>query len=134
METGSRSDYTRSVTKPYAQVVEAIKEATTKQEGFTVSNVHDIAATLRKAGIEHAPVATIEVCNPKIAAEVLKAEPRLASLIPCRIAVYQQDDKTVVSMIWPSRLMTMFAEKPEVKKTAAQVDEAMKAIVDAATR
>jgi len=127
------NDYTRSVARPYEQVLAAVKEAAQAQ-GFRVSNVHDIAASLRKDGIEREPVATVEVCNSKIAAQVLKAEPRLASIMPCRVAVFQQGNETVVSMVRPSSLMTMFPLKPEVKSAAAQVERSMEAIIDTATR
>ncbi len=99
-----------------------------------MSNVHDIAASLRKDGIQREPYATVEVCNSKIAAEVLKAQPLLGSVMPCRIAVFQQGTGTTVSMILPSKLMTLFPAKAEVQKDAAQVEQSMKAIVDEATR
>ena len=130
---GETNDYTRSVARPYQEVLAAVKEAA-KVQGFRVSNVHDIATSLRKDGIEREPYATVEVCNSKLAAQVLRAEPRLGAVMPCRIAVYQKGDKTVVTMILPSRLMTLFPLQPEVKEAAAQVDRAMKAIIDTATR
>jgi uncharacterized protein (DUF302 family) len=132
-EETEANDYTRSVARPYAQVLAAVKEAAQAQ-GFRVSNVHDIAASLRKDGIEREPLATVEVCNSKIAAVVLNAEPRLGSVMPCRITVFQQGKETVVTMILPSRLMRMFPVKPEVKQAAAEVDRGLKAIIDAATR
>jgi uncharacterized protein (DUF302 family) len=127
------ADYTRWTDRPYDQVYGAVMRAA-KGQGFRVSNVHNIAASLKKDGLDIPPYATIEVCNSRLAAEVLKAEPRLGALMPCRIAVYRQGDRTVVSMVLPSRLMTLFPEKPAVKKAAAEVDRAMKAIVDEATR
>ena len=129
---GETNDYTRSVARPYQEVLAAVKEAA-KSHGFRVSNVHDIATSLRKDGIEREPYATVEVCNSKLAAQVLRAEPRLGAVMPCRIAVYQNGDKTVVTMILPSRLMALFPPQPEVKEAAAQVDRAMKAIIDTAT-
>ena len=131
--TQTANDYTRSVARPYAQVLADVKEAALAQ-GFRVTNVHDIAASLRKDGIQREPIATVEVCNSKIAAEVLSVEPRLGSLMPCRITVFQQGKETVVTMILPSRLMTMFSKKPEVEQAAAQLDRSLRAIVDSATR
>ncbi len=127
------NDYTRSVARSYQEVLSAVKE-TAKAQGFRVSNVHDIAASLKKDGIEREPYATVEVCNSKLAAQVLRAEPRLGTLMPCRIAVFQQGNETVVSMVLPSHLMKLFPEKPAVEEAAAQVDRAMKAIIDTATR
>lgn len=127
------NDYTRTVARPYEQVLAAVKEAAQAQ-GFRVSNVRDIAASLRKDGIEREPLATVEMCNPKIAANLLSIEPRLGSAMPCRIEVFQQGSDTVVTMILPSHLMRMLSEKPEVERTAEEVDRGMKAIVDVATR
>lgn len=128
-----KADYTRTTDRPYDAVYDAVKAAA-KEHGFRVSNVHDIAASLKKEGIDIPTYATIEVCNSRLAAEVLKAEPRLGSLMPCRIAVYRHGEQTVVSMVLPSRLMTLFPENPTVQKAAAEVDRAMKAIVDDAMR
>ena len=128
-----KNDYTRTVSRPYEQVLTAVKAAAQKQ-GFRVSNVHDIAASLRKDGINREPYATVEVCNSKIAAEVLNAQPLLGSVMPCRIAVFQKGNETTVSMIRPSRLMTLFPGSSEVKKEARQVEKSMEAIVDEATQ
>lgn len=132
LSTG-KNDYTRSVSRPYAEVLDAVKAAAQKQ-GFRVSNVHDIAASLRKDGINREPYATVEVCNSKIAADVLNAQPLLGSVMPCRIAVFQKGNETTVSMVRPSVLMKLFPGSSEVKKDAQQVEKSMQAIVDEATR
>ncbi len=127
------NEYTRSVNRPYEQVLTAVKQAAQAQ-GFRVSNVHDIAASLKKDGIQRAPYATVEVCNSKIAAQVLEAEPLLGSVMPCRIAVFQKGDQTVVSMVRPTQLMALFPAHPEVSKAASAVEHSMQAIVDEATK
>ena len=83
--TSGKNDYTKSVDRPYAQVLEAVKEAA-KKEGFRVSNVHDIAASLKKDGIQREPYATVEVCNSKIAAAGAGGRPaaRLGHALPHR--------------------------------------------------
>ncbi len=127
------NEYTRSVNRPYEQVLAAVKQAAQAQ-GFRVSNVHDIAASLKKDGIQRDPYATVEVCNSKIAARVLEAEPLLGSVMPCRIAVFKKGDQTVVSMVRPTQLMGMFPAHPEVSQAAKDVEHSMQAIVDEATR
>ncbi len=132
-QSNGKNDYTRTVSRPYEEVLAVVKTAAQKQ-GFRVSNVHDIAASLRKDGINREPYATVEVCNSKIAADVLNAQPLLGSVMPCRIAVFQKGSETTVSMIRPSKLMTLFPESSEVKNQARQVEKSMEAIVDEATR
>ncbi len=129
----SENEYTRSVTRPYEQVLGSVKEAAQAQ-GFRVSNVHDIAASLKKDGIQREPYATVEVCNSKIAAQVLQAEPLMGSVMPCRIAVFQKGNETVVSMIRPTRLMGMFPSHSDVTKAAKDVEHSMETIIDEATR
>ncbi len=127
------SDYTKTVNRPYSEVLAAVKAAAQTQ-GFRVSNVHDIAASLRKDGLQCEPYATVEVCNSKIAAQVLQAQPLMGSIMPCRIAVFQKGNETTVSMIRPTKLMTLLPGSPEIKKDAEQVEASMEAIVDQATR
>ena len=128
-----KNDYTRTVARPYEEVLAAVKVAAQKQ-GFRVSNVHDIAASLRKDGINREPYATVEVCNSKIASDVLNAQPLLGSIMPCRIAVFQKGNETTVSMVRPSVLLKLFPSNPEVKKDAQEVEKSMEGIVDEATR
>ncbi len=132
-QSKGKNDYTRTVARPYEEVLAAVK-TTAQKQGFRVSNVHDIAASLRKEGINRESYATVEVCNSKIAADVLDAEPLLGSVMPCRIAVFQRGNETTVSMIRPSVLMKLFPGNSEVKKAARQVEKSMEAIVDEATR
>ncbi len=132
-QSKGKNDYTRTVSRPYEEVLAAVKAAAQKQ-GFRVSNVHDVAASLRKDGINREPYATVEVCNSKIAADVLNAQPLLGSVMPCRIAVFQKGNETTVSMVRPSKLMTLFPGSSEVQKEARQVEKSMEAIVDETTR
>lgn len=127
------NDYTRSVDRPFEKVLAAVEDAA-KEKGFRVTNVHDVTASLRKDNIVIEPYATVEICNPRMAAQVLEAEPRLGSLLPCRIAVYKQGDKTVVSTALPSRLVAMFPVSFIISAGASEVDDAMKDVIDTATR
>lgn len=131
--SANQNSYTKSVDRPYEQVLSAVKAAAQKQ-GFRVSNVHDIAASLRKDGIQREPYATVEVCNSKIAAQVLNADPLLGSVMPCRIAVFQQGNGTTVSMLLPTKLLGMFPANAEIHRAAGQVEHSMKMIIDEATR
>ncbi len=126
-------DYTRKTTRPYASTLSAVQDAA-KTEEFKISGVHDIAASLRKEGIEREPYAVVEVCKAELAAQVLKAEPRFGVFMPCRIAVYQQGGDTIVTTVLPTRLLTFFPAKPEVKAATLQVDRVIKTIIDSATR
>jgi uncharacterized protein (DUF302 family) len=127
----SSADYTRSTDRPLADVLAAVQEAA-KTHGFKVSGTHDLQASLKKEGIERGPYTVVEICRADLASEVLKAEPRFGSLMPCALAVYQQGGRAVVSTVLPTRLLALFPGA-KVQAQAAQVDEVLKSIVNAAT-
>jgi uncharacterized protein (DUF302 family) len=70
----------------------------------------------------------------KIAVKILNTEPRLGSLMPCRITVFQQGKEAVVTTILPSLRLTLLPEKSEVKQAVARVDRELRSVIDAATR
>ena len=85
----------------FEQTVEILSEAIVNG-GWKISVTHDLQATLIKSGIEVLPVKVIELCNPKLASQILKdSNTRIySSMLPCRISVYQKEDgKTYISMI-----------------------------------
>lgn len=123
------ADYTRRSARPLARVMAAVEESA-QAEGFRVLAKHDLAAAMAKAGIEREPYFVVELCNARIASAVLAADPRIGGLLPCRIAVYQEGEQTVVSMVLPSKLIGLFPGA-EVSEHAATVDAAMRAIIDA---
>lgn len=127
------ADYTRATEKPYTETLNAVQEAA-KAQGFRVSGVHDLAASLKKEGYTRDPYAVVEVCKAELSSQVLKAEPRFGAFMPCRIAVYQEGSGSVVTTVLPTRLMAFFPGKPEVQAAAVEVDRVMKAIIDSATR
>ena len=63
-------DFTLPTDKPYAEAIEAVKEAAAAHS-FRVSFVHDIAETLSERGFTREPLSIVEMCNAKFASEVL---------------------------------------------------------------
>jgi uncharacterized protein (DUF302 family) len=124
--------YARTTTRSYPETLSAVQEAA-KAAGFRIPGVIDLAASMRKEGIEREPYAVVELCNAEIASGVLKVNPMIGTLMPCRIAVYQQGAQTVVAMTLPSRLMDLFPES-DVAGPAKKVDQTLQDVIDAATK
>ncbi len=84
----------------FEETVETIVASATKNS-WSVSHQYDLQKTMAKHGFEVNPVKVFSLCKPEHAYEILKSnEVRLASaLMPCRIAVYEKDGKTFVSMM-----------------------------------
>lgn len=62
-----------------------------------------------------------EVCNPQQAKKVLEDNIAIATVLPCRIAVYQEDGKTKIATIKPTALLGLFPN-PELKPVAEEVE------------
>jgi uncharacterized protein (DUF302 family) len=84
----------------FEETVDAIT-ASAAENKWSIPHQYDLQKTMKKHGFDVKPVKVFSLCKPEHAYEVLKGnEERLASaLMPCRIAVYEKDGKTYVSML-----------------------------------
>lgn len=84
----------------FAETISAIEKSAADHQ-WGIPHQYDLQATLKSKGFDVKPVNVISLCKPSHAYEILSSsEERLASaLMPCRIAVYENDGKTYVSML-----------------------------------
>lgn len=68
---------------------------------WSIPHKYDLQATLHGKGYNVAPVHVFSLCKPEHAYEILnKNKERLvSSLMPCRVAVYEKNGKTYISML-----------------------------------
>lgn len=108
-----------------------LREAAQRHQ-FGVLNVLDLKATLGKKGIEVEPeVRVYDICNPQAAAEALGENLAVATLLPCRVAVYSSAGGSVIAMVNPTDLFA--SSGLEMASTlAADVQRELMAIIDEA--
>ena len=83
-----------------------------KEIGFGVLETLDFKKILTDKGLEFSEnYKLLEVCNPKLAKQVLEASPDLGLLLPCTIAVYQKDNENYISLAKPTALLAMASEQ-----------------------
>lgn len=121
-------DYTVETARDFDDAVTAI-EAKSKEKGFGVLHVHDVKATLANKGFDREPLKIIEICNPKYASEVLKADIKISLMLPCPISVYVEKGKTYISALRP-KLISDFYPEANIKAVAEEVDTIVLNIVD----
>jgi uncharacterized protein (DUF302 family) len=121
-------DYTVETFKEFDEAVTSI-EAKSKEKGFGVLHVHDVKATLAGKGFDREPLKIIEICNPKYASEVLKADVKISLMLPCPISVYVEGGKTYISALRP-KVISDFYPGANIKETAEDVDGVVLSIVD----
>lgn len=86
---------------PYEQAIEKVTSAL-KEEGFGVMTEIDVQATLKqKLDVDFRKYMILGACNPSLAHEALKVENEIGLLLPCNVIVYEDDGKSVVSIIDP---------------------------------
>ncbi|SIR25723.1 protein of unknown function DUF302 [Rhizobium sp. RU35A] len=107
---------------PFDAVVAATKEALSTK-GFGVLTEIDVRATMKKKlDVDVADYLILGACNPKMALEAMKMEPRVGgAMLPCNVIVRSLEDGTImVSAIDPVASMQAI-DNPELKTVAGQV-------------
>ena len=120
-------DFTVPTAKPYAEAIEAVKQATAAHS-FRVLHVHDIGEQLRERGFEREPLSIVEVCNAEFSSEVLAEDVLIGLMLPCPIMVYEQDGDVLISTMRPT-LMDSFFPDAEITHVAIQVEAKLFAIL-----
>jgi uncharacterized protein (DUF302 family) len=89
--------------------VSALEKAV-KAKGWVVRGVADMQKSLAKHGVTFPRrVKVVKLCHPRYAGSVLQTDRQMAALMPCSIAVYEDDDGTVrISKMNTGLLGTMF--------------------------
>ncbi len=101
--------YIKSSQLSIGEVIEKLKQAVIDNQ-FGILHVFDIKQTLADKGQELAEECHIfEVCNPKIAKNILEKDMNLSIMLPCRISVYIQDNVTKVGLSLPSKQISQLS-------------------------
>lgn len=126
--------YCKQATGTVDEVQQRIEEASAAHK-FGVLGTYDLKQKMNAKGVEFSrECRVIEVCNPVKAQTVLTVNPLVATALPCRIAVYQDDQGNAqIAMVNPSALMNLFGSS-ELAPTAAEVEQTMIAIIDDAAK
>lgn len=110
----------------FDETVEAI-EVSAKENKWSMPHSYDLQATMKKHGFDVKPVKVFSLCKPEHAYQILSSsEERLASaLMPCRIAVYEKEGKTYVSMLNSGLFSKLMGNKIRTVMGAAASENAL---------
>jgi uncharacterized protein (DUF302 family) len=85
----------------FDETVEALEHGAIEAEGWNSPGTRDLNAMMAKHGVEFRPrVKLVELCKARYAAQVLQDDRKVATLMPCAIAVYEDDG----GKIWMSKM------------------------------
>ncbi len=106
----------------FDEVVARIPE-TLKAEGFGILTRIDVKATLKeKIGADFRRYLILGACNPRYAHQALSTDLGVGAMLPCSIAVWEEDDgKVTVNAVDP--MQTIAAALPDLRPIAEAVRE-----------
>ncbi|WP_457600593.1 DUF302 domain-containing protein [Hydrogenivirga sp.] len=105
-------------------------EETAKAKGFGVMSTHEVTNILKNKGhpISYGCV-IVEICQPKAASQVLSKNPYISTAMPCRVAIFEEKGRTILSTIAPTQMLEMYDE-PELKSVAEEIEKTVKEIME----
>ncbi len=125
-EIGMRKTIAKGFDEVLAQVPEALKA-----EGFGVLTRIDVKQTLKeKIGVDFRRYQILGACNPKYAHQALTMELGIGAMLPCSVAVWEDDaGRTTVNAVDP--LQTIAAADPKLAPIAAEVRARLARVLEA---
>ena len=111
--------------------VQSALDARLKARKFGTLHVHDVRAALEAKGVRFdTPLVIMDICNPDYAKRTLEAtRNRIAPLLPCSIALWQEGAEVVVRLVRPSALARFFPGTAELESIAVEVETAVLAAI-----
>lgn len=115
--------------KPFERALADLQRSVAAH-GFSTLHVHALSDTLATKGHPiDKRVAVMEVCNARIASQMLSRDPTISLALPCRIAVFEHGGGTRVGTIAPSSILAGFEIDPEVDRVAMDVERTLRQIL-----
>lgn len=101
--------YTKTSDKSVATIKAKLAEKA-KAEGFGVLKLYNFKEILQEKGFPIGEDITVfELCNPAAAQEALRTHPEVSVYLPCRVSLYTQAGKTVISTIGIEDILNSFS-------------------------
>ncbi|MDH3502537.1 MAG: DUF302 domain-containing protein [Nitrosopumilus sp.] len=121
--------YSLKTSKDINQIVLDITE-NLNDIGFGVLETLDFKEIFEKKGIEFKKnYKLMEVCNPTTAKNVLETNPELGLLLPCTIAIYQENNQNIISLAKPTSLLSIVSND-NLQKLAKEIEENLIEIIE----
>ena len=113
----------------FDETVQTVEQSAVDNK-WSMPHQYDLQATMKKHGYDVSPVKVFSLCKPEHAYKILgsRDERVVSALMPCRVAVYEKDGKTYVSML-NSGLFSKFMGK-NVSQVMNAASEENKRILD----
>ena len=121
--------YERSVTGDVDEIGRRLEHAVQARKYGVLGRI-DLQEKMKSKGVDFDQACRIyEVCNPIRAKQVLATEMSIATVLPCRIALYESAGTMKLATLRPRSILASFG-RPELDDEASRVEDDLKAIID----
>ncbi len=118
--------------KSVEQISKDLETAVVRNK-FGVLHIHNLKATMKNKGVDFPNECKIfEVCNPQKAKSVLATDMSLNMALPCRISIWEENDKVKIGTLEPTKLLSVLSDNEDLKLIAEEVESTIKTIIDEA--
>ncbi|NLC33263.1 MAG: DUF302 domain-containing protein [Clostridiales bacterium] len=122
--------YEKQTGKKLQEAIDSLTEHL-KSSGFGVLWQLNFKDKLKEKGLEFKDdFVVLEVCNPRQAKEVLEQNIHIGYVLPCKMVVRNEGDKTYIGMTNPETLIGLY-DSPELTQVAKSVADSLKAAIEA---
>ncbi len=118
----------REISAGHKEVVKKFLDLAAKEGLGSLCNI-DVQTTIKnKTGKDLEKYIIIGICHPKSAYLVLKDQPDIGSLLPCSVAIYQKEEKTIITAMNPTILYQIIADA-KLMGQAKKIEEKIRKII-----
>jgi uncharacterized protein (DUF302 family) len=123
--------YTTQTAKTVPQTLEALIE-TLKQRSFSILSTINVSKIIKeKTGTDIDDYLILDVCNAKDASRALSLHKEVGLVLPCKIIIYKDNEKTKISMYRPTESIKVLGFS-DLKELAQDVEHHLKEAIDSA--
>ncbi|NBI06678.1 DUF302 domain-containing protein [Senegalia massiliensis] len=121
--------YEKSSEKSLEKALESL-EKNLKDNNFGVLWKLNFKDKLEEKGLEFKDdFVVLEVCNPKQAKDVLEINIHIGYILPCKMVVRSENNKTYIGMTRPEKLIGLF-DIPKLDSVAKEVEKSLKNAIE----
>ena len=122
--------FTKEIDSPFEETVENVTNELKKEDFGILTQINVTEKFEEKLGIDFKKYIILGACNPPSAHKAILAEENIGLMLPCNVVIYEEQNKTVVSIIKPTVAMKMIANV-ELAQIAATIEKKLKSVFDA---
>ncbi|MFT7003565.1 MAG: hypothetical protein ACJAWW_000915 [Sulfurimonas sp.] len=101
-----------------------------KEVGFGLLKEYSFREMLKEKGFPiEKDITVFELCNPAAAQKVLSTHPELSVYLPCRISVYEKDEKIILSTVDIAEMLSDFELDNPLKEQMNNIFNNLKKIM-----